>query len=162
MSVKPKSLFDGPIVRRAILDSFRNRVKFGLMTFDGVGTTIGGETLVPWTDWSNDNNPAFVTRANGAPGMFSYGHPKRLSFPGCPTDYGINASESYAAFQLGGSAVVTNDDFGMLRLGLAGSYGKLQFDPNAPDGFSEGNINVHKYHDNDSWGDKDDPFGWHS
>jgi outer membrane autotransporter protein len=59
-------------------------------------------------------------------------------------DYGINASESYAAFQLGGSAVVTNDDLGMLRLGLAGSYGKLQFDPNAPDGFSEGNINVGK------------------
>jgi outer membrane autotransporter protein len=59
-------------------------------------------------------------------------------------DYGISASESYAAFQLGGSAVVTNDDFGMLRLGLAGSYGKLQFDPNAPDGFSEGNVNVGK------------------
>jgi len=59
-------------------------------------------------------------------------------------NYGIDASESYAAFQLGGSAVVTSDDLGMLRLGLAGSYGKLQFDPNAPDGFSEGNINVGK------------------
>ncbi|MBN9487581.1 MAG: autotransporter outer membrane beta-barrel domain-containing protein [Alphaproteobacteria bacterium] len=60
------------------------------------------------------------------------------------TDFGINASESYAAFQLGGSAVVMDSDLGMLRVGLAGSYGKLQFDPNAPDGFSEGNINIGK------------------
>lgn len=60
------------------------------------------------------------------------------------TDYGIDASESYAAFQIGGSAVVMDSDLGSLRLGLAGSYGKLQFDPNAPDGWSEGNINIGK------------------
>lgn len=71
-----------------ILDSFANRVKFGLMTFDGVGTTIGGETLVPYTTWGDQS---FLDRANGAPGMYSYGRIGRLSFPGCPTDYGVNA-----------------------------------------------------------------------
>jgi type IV pilus assembly protein PilY1 len=73
-----------------ILDSFASRVKFGLMTFDGVGTTIGGETLVPnYSTWFV--NDAFATAANGAAGMYSYGPPGRLAFPGCPTDYGINA-----------------------------------------------------------------------
>lgn len=71
-----------------ILDSFVSRVKFGLMTFDGVGTTIGGETLVPLSTWSD---PSFLAQANGAAGMYSYGRVGRLSFPGCPTDYGINA-----------------------------------------------------------------------
>ena len=60
------------------------------------------------------------------------------------TGYGIDASESYAAFQVGGSGVVMDDDVGKLRLGLAGSYGNLQFDPNAPDGWSEGNVTVGK------------------
>jgi outer membrane autotransporter protein len=60
------------------------------------------------------------------------------------TGYGIDASESYAAFQVGDSGVVMDDDVGKLRLGLAGSYGNLQFDPNAPDGWSEGNVTVGK------------------
>jgi type IV pilus assembly protein PilY1 len=72
-----------------ILDSFANRVKFGLMTFDGVGTTINGETLVPYTSFLYDN--AFMTQVTSAPGMYSYGDAKRLSFPGCEEDYGVNA-----------------------------------------------------------------------
>jgi type IV pilus assembly protein PilY1 len=72
-----------------ILDSFGNRVKFGLMTFDGVGTTLGGDTLVPYHTWFDDSG--FQTAAYGAPGMFSYGDVGRLAFPGCLVDYGINA-----------------------------------------------------------------------
>ncbi|MBS0222056.1 MAG: autotransporter outer membrane beta-barrel domain-containing protein [Proteobacteria bacterium] len=60
------------------------------------------------------------------------------------SDYGFASSQSYAAFQMGGSGVVRDDDAGSLRVGLAGSYGKVQFDPSAPDGFSEGNFNVGK------------------
>jgi len=59
-------------------------------------------------------------------------------------DYGTDATESYAAFQAGASGIVRDDDFGTLRLGLAFSYGHLQFDPNAPEGFSEGNFNSEK------------------
>jgi type IV pilus assembly protein PilY1 len=71
-----------------ILDSFANRMKFGLMTFDGVGTTINGETLVGINEYTTE---PFISLANGAPGMYSYGEVRRLSFPGCPTDYGVNA-----------------------------------------------------------------------
>jgi type IV pilus assembly protein PilY1 len=71
-----------------ILDSFSNRVKFGLMTFDGVPTTINGDTLVPYSTWSNQ---AYLDQVNGAPGLYSYGRVGRLSFPGCVTDYGVNA-----------------------------------------------------------------------
>jgi type IV pilus assembly protein PilY1 len=72
-----------------ILDSFGTRVKFGLMTFDGVGTTLGGDTLVPYHTWFDD--AGFLASANGAAGMYSYGDVGRLAFPGCITDYGINA-----------------------------------------------------------------------
>jgi type IV pilus assembly protein PilY1 len=72
-----------------MLDSFANRIKFGLMTFDGVGTTMSGETLVPYLDFFN--NTAFMTQVSGAQGMYSYGRVGRLSFPGCPSDYGVNA-----------------------------------------------------------------------
>jgi type IV pilus assembly protein PilY1 len=71
-----------------ILDSFANRVKFGLMTFDGVGTTINGETLVGLNNFYVD---PFKTMVEGAPGMYSYGEVRRLSFPGCTEDYGVNA-----------------------------------------------------------------------
>ena len=60
------------------------------------------------------------------------------------TDYGIDATESYAAIQAGASGIVRDDDLGMLRLGLAFSYGHLQFDPDAPEGFSEGSFNSEK------------------
>jgi outer membrane autotransporter protein len=60
------------------------------------------------------------------------------------SDYGTDTTESYAAVQVGGSGVVVNDDAGTLRVGLAASYGKLQFDPSAPEGFSEGNLDVGK------------------
>lgn len=72
-----------------LLDSFANRVKFGLMTFDGVGTTINGETLVPYRNFIDD--AAFIDQVEGAPGMYSYGRVGRLSFPGCEDDYGVNA-----------------------------------------------------------------------
>ena len=72
-----------------ILDSFANRVKFGLMTFDGIGTTINGETLVPYHKFFDDT--AFMTQVESAQGMYSYGRIGRLSFPGCEDDYGVNA-----------------------------------------------------------------------
>ncbi len=59
-------------------------------------------------------------------------------------DYGFDASQGYAALQLGASAVALDDESGTLRLGLAGSYGKLQFNPNAPEGWSEGNFSSGK------------------
>ncbi len=72
-----------------ILDSFATRVKFGLMTFDGVGTTINGDTLVQYSQFFT--NTPLITASNSGPGLYSYGSVGRLAFPGCDRDYGINA-----------------------------------------------------------------------
>jgi type IV pilus assembly protein PilY1 len=71
-----------------LLDTYLHKVKFGLMTFDGVGTTLNGETLVPWTTYTSS---VFQVDANGAQGMYSYGEDRQLSFPNCPQVYGLNA-----------------------------------------------------------------------
>ncbi len=86
-----------------LLDSYATRFKFGLMTFDGVSTTVNGPTLVPWTTYSS-----VKTNILGQPGQYSYpdavANPntsgttpdtafgwKPLSFPGCLDYYGVNA-----------------------------------------------------------------------
>lgn len=56
------------------------------------------------------------------------------------TNYGFDSTQDYAALQLGGSAVALDDTRGTLRVGLAGSYGKLQFEPDAIDGWSKGDF----------------------
>lgn len=71
-----------------ILDAYRFRAKFGLMTFDGVGTSIGGQPLVELADWTGP--PDFEATANSARGMYSYGSRGVLAFPGCTTQYAIN------------------------------------------------------------------------
>jgi type IV pilus assembly protein PilY1 len=63
-----------------ILDVYVDRVKFGLMSFDGIST---------FTDMRTDlmSRTEFMARLSDnpqAPGGFSYGEPKPYSFPGCP------------------------------------------------------------------------------
>jgi outer membrane autotransporter protein len=60
------------------------------------------------------------------------------------SDYGFDSSEGYAAVQLGGSAVAIDDQSGTLRVGVAGSYGNLQFEPRAIDGWSKGDFDNYK------------------
>jgi outer membrane autotransporter protein len=60
------------------------------------------------------------------------------------SDYGFDSSEGYAAVQMGGSAVAIDDQSGTLRVGAAGSYGNLQFEPRAVDGWSKGDFNNYK------------------
>ncbi|MDB4971797.1 MAG: Type fimbrial biosis protein PilY1, partial [Myxococcaceae bacterium] len=91
-----------------VMDSFRNQVKFGLMTFDGVSTTINGTTLVPQATYNSD--ATFKAQILGMEGQYSYPdvyaspstNPalstpldaygwKPLSFPGCTSVYGVNA-----------------------------------------------------------------------
>ncbi|MDB4990360.1 MAG: Type fimbrial biosis protein PilY1, partial [Myxococcaceae bacterium] len=35
-----------------VMDTYLSTVKFGLITFDGVSTTVNGATLVPWTHYN--------------------------------------------------------------------------------------------------------------
>ncbi len=84
-----------------IIDAYSKRVKFGLMTFDGVGTTLNGDTLVPITEFTQ---PGFAGKVSGPQGMYSYGvvddakETGRLSFPNCDTVYGINAGARRPAY----------------------------------------------------------------
>ncbi|MET0284961.1 MAG: hypothetical protein ABW352_10835, partial [Polyangiales bacterium] len=89
-----------------ILDTYVDRAKFGLMTFDGVTTTISGKTLVPYDDYPGASN-SVADVMNGVEGMFSWPTAKAaismsagtssqfgwkpLAFPGCGAMYGVNA-----------------------------------------------------------------------
>lgn len=73
-----------------VLDAYKQRFKFGLMTFDGVLTTINGATLVEHSAFESVKDDIA-----GKQGMYSYPPTaagwKPLSFPGCTTVYGVNA-----------------------------------------------------------------------
>lgn len=60
-----------------VLDSYFSRVKFGLMTFDGAPTLVGGSTLVPTATYAA---PGFMTQQAGAQGMYSYGANRSFTF----------------------------------------------------------------------------------
>lgn len=70
-----------------ILDVYVDRIKFGLLTFDGLDTLIDSGPLVPVTQFQNST---FLTDSAGVKGMFSYGTPKELVFPGCTQPYMID------------------------------------------------------------------------
>lgn len=76
-----------------ILDVYLDRIRFGLMTFDGVGTLVSRNALVPATDW----NAAFRTLSQGSDGMYSYGDPQPFSFPGCLATYMLDNGSRNAA-----------------------------------------------------------------
>ncbi len=57
-------------------------------------------------------------------------------------NYGYNASQDYAATQFGANRIVVDDDRGTMRVGLAGTIGKLNFTPSAVDGASRGRFDT--------------------
>jgi type IV pilus assembly protein PilY1 len=95
-------------IEDGVLDAYKSRLKFGLMTFDGVSTTLNGATLVPQSNWTSD--ATLKPKILGVEGMYSYPDTfaspstnpaldtpkdvwgwKPLSFPGCTSVYGVNA-----------------------------------------------------------------------
>ncbi|MCB9622233.1 MAG: hypothetical protein H6723_02730 [Sandaracinus sp.] len=88
-----------------ILDSYADRAKFGLMTFDGVSTLRDRPLLVTQLDFEM---PGFLTSSAGALGGFSYGERKPFGFPGCGQAYMIdNGAQSE---QAGGTLVSVGSD----------------------------------------------------
>lgn len=71
-----------------ILDTYLERIKFGLMTFDSVGTLIDQNPLVTQTVF--EMGP-FLTESAGTKGLYSYGPNAPFRFPGALTTYMINA-----------------------------------------------------------------------
>ncbi|MBX3248948.1 MAG: hypothetical protein KF901_17355 [Myxococcales bacterium] len=101
------TVFAPTITQRAdgILDSYADRVKFGLMTFDGVSTRRDDSMLVPERIF---NVPTYLSDSAGAMGGFSYGEPRPFGFPGCGEPYMIdNGAQSDAP---GGTLVSVGSD----------------------------------------------------
>ncbi|MCB9666516.1 MAG: hypothetical protein H6715_00115 [Myxococcales bacterium] len=70
-----------------LVDVYIERVKFGMMTFDNIGTATDEAPLVPK---SNFQTAGFLLKSAGPQGMYSYGEPKTLTFPGCATEYMVD------------------------------------------------------------------------
>jgi len=99
----PHSSFEphGTQLDNGILDTYLDRVKFGLMTLD----SVYGFTSPPFSaSWTYLPPPSdFASRVGdvmGAFGGYSYGPTRTVSFPGCPSPYSVNAG-ARRAFQSG-------------------------------------------------------------
>ncbi len=88
-----------------ILDSYQERIKFGLMTFDGVSTLQPDPFLVEASSWDAD----YRSRSESGQGGYSYGGARRFTFPGCLTDYMID-NGAQLEFSVGGTLVSVGDD----------------------------------------------------
>ncbi|MFT5355493.1 MAG: type IV pilus assembly protein PilY1, partial [Polyangiales bacterium] len=68
-----------------ILDIYRDRAKFGLMTFDATSTFTGAGELMTETDFA-----ARGVQNSRSQGGYSYADPRPFSFPGCGQPYMID------------------------------------------------------------------------
>ena len=93
-------------LENGVLDAYLERIKFGLMTFDGVGTLRDEPFLVPERIF---DTPGFLSDSIDYLGGYSYGEPQPFSFPGCGEPYMIDngAQRDYAA---GGTLVSVGSD----------------------------------------------------
>jgi len=113
-----------------VLDSLQASAKFGLMTFDGQPTYNGGDALIPLSDakttylsriGDTDPGPGSAVGAvytGGSSGLYSYGTMKRLSFPKCVTDYGMNLGARGPGAPSGGLVSVGSSDDGNVVRGI--------------------------------------------
>jgi type IV pilus assembly protein PilY1 len=81
-------------VSDGVLDAYIDRVRFGLMTFDGAGTLVPSASPYVAADVTEATYLANLGRANGMEGMFSYGRDATYNFPGCPTYMMNNGARS--------------------------------------------------------------------
>ncbi len=89
-----------------VLDIYLERIKFGLMTFDSVGTLSDQPPLVPQTTFETAPFPA---ESLGTKGMYSYADDKPFSFPGALTTFMINNGARSASAPEGGLVTVGGD-----------------------------------------------------
>ena len=99
----------GPQSSNGILDTYIERIKFGLMTFDSVGTLVDQPPLVTETDFLM---PAFLAESATTKGMYSYGENKQYSFLGAAAPYMINNGARSADAPEGGLVTVGADSSG--------------------------------------------------
>ena len=89
-----------------VLDTYLERIKFGLMTFDAIGTLSSQPPIVPQATFEV---AAFLADSAGTEGMYSFGDNKPYSFPGAVTTYMINNGARSAIATEGGLVSVGAD-----------------------------------------------------
>ncbi len=89
-----------------VLDTYLERIKFGLMTFDSIGTLTDQPPLVTQGTFTTAPFPA---ESAGTKGMYSYGADKPFSFPGALTTYMLNNGARSASAPEGGLVSVGGD-----------------------------------------------------
>ena len=104
--------FTGTQSGNGILDTYLERIKFGLMTFDSVGTLIDQPPLVPQMIFETAPFPA---ESAGVKGLYSYGNNAPFSFPGATTTYMINAGARSASAPEGGLVSLGDDSTGSMN-----------------------------------------------
>lgn len=98
--------YSGSQSGNGVLDIYLERIKFGLMTFDAIGTLSDQPPLVPQTTFETAPFPA---DSAGNKGMYSYGNNKPFSFPGAVTTYMLNNGARSASAPEGGLVSVGGD-----------------------------------------------------
>src|SRR5262249_29186901 len=88
--------------QNGLLDNYSTRIRFGLMTFDGMRTYAGASDLVFAQDFSE-------TLSNTAPGSYSYGPSMALRYPKCDHDYLINSGVRSEDAAEGGLIKINSD-----------------------------------------------------
>ncbi len=87
-----------------ILDEYKGRLNFGLMTFDGNETYTGADRLVPVSQFN-------TSLSEDVQGLWSYGGGKSFHYPNCTTDYMMDTG-ARSSVATEGSLVSLNSCYG--------------------------------------------------
>jgi type IV pilus assembly protein PilY1 len=98
--------YGGSQSANGVLDTYIERIKFGLMTFDSIGTLSDRPPLVSQADFLLAPFPA---ESSGTKGMYSYGPNAPYSFPGALTTFMLNSGARSASAPEGGLVSVGAD-----------------------------------------------------
>ncbi|MGB8328957.1 MAG: hypothetical protein WCE62_02430, partial [Polyangiales bacterium] len=109
-----------------VLDIYLERIKFGLMTFDAIGTLSDRPPLVPQATFQTAPFPA---ESLGTKGMYSYADDKPFSFPGAVTTYMLNNGARSASAPEGGLVSVGADSTAAMTSNNASIQATVLGDP---------------------------------
>ena len=98
--------YGGSQTANGVLDTYIERIKFGLMTFDSIGTLSDRPPLVSQADFLLAPFPA---ESGGTKGMYSYAPDRPFSFPGALTTFMLNSGARSPSAPEGGLVSVGAD-----------------------------------------------------
>lgn len=93
--------------KNGVIDLYGERVRFGLMTFDGMMTYAGADELIEYPDVSKPMS-FDVKRSEDIQGLWSYGGYKPVEYPGCKVTYAIDTGVRSAAATEGGMVTLNS------------------------------------------------------